>query len=290
MNWRLEEIELLKNEYLTVPTKDIQNHLNRTGVAIGVKARRLGLHRNVRIIKWSKKESDFLKENYLECTSKELGKMLNKSKGSIDAKLRRMKLNKLKWWTKEEIEILKKYYPSRPRDKVKEKLKPRSWASIKGEAKHLGIHREYRGFQIRKVDDVLNNLSDIDKAYLAGFIDGEGCICFLKQTRKNRERYTPCITIVNTNKEIIEWINGKIPYFNLHVSTRPKNHKDMYIIETRKQMPIKYILQMMIPYLKVKKEQAELMLEYINNRLSGVYVSRNRKIYHQLKELNRRGK
>lgn len=290
MDWRPWEIEVLKNEYPTVPTKDIQNHLNRTSAAIGTKARRVGLHRRVRIINWSKKESDFLKENYLEYTSKDLGKMLNKSKGAIDAKLRRMKLNKLKWWTKEEIEILKKHYPSKPRDEVEEKLKPRTWASIKEEAVHIGIHREYTGHRIRKVDNVLNNLSDIDKAYLAGFIDGEGCICFLKRVWENGERYTPTITIVNTNKEIMDWLSNKIPYFNLYVRAGSKNHKDMYTVETRKQMAIKYILQTILPHLKVKKKQAELMLEYINNRLGGVYDSRNRKIYQQLKELNMRGK
>ncbi len=44
-------------------------------------------------------------------------------------------------------------------------------------------------------------------AYAAGILDGEGCISIRHDKRDDRPEhtYTPRITIVNTNKQVINW-------------------------------------------------------------------------------------
>ena len=58
-------------------------------------------------------------------------------------------------------------------------------------------------------EDPINRLSELDRAYIAGLIDGEGCI---RIGRVGPERITfyPSISIGMTNREVIEWLQDRI--------------------------------------------------------------------------------
>lgn len=97
--------------------------------------------------------------------------------------------------------------------------------------------------------------------YLAGFFDGEGCICICKRGNSHRT----LLTINNCNKEVMD----KIDFFLLTSSYRKRkvstfSRKPIYVIDIREQQQIKVILKGMLPYLIVKKRKAELMIEYID--------------------------
>lgn len=93
-------------------------------------------------------------------------------------------------------------------------------------------------------------------AYIAGFIDGEGCISLAK-----RGKYiTPSLQISNTDYDILEWIGG---FYGLKVydkiADRRPTRKPSYRLAVFGDKAIQ-ILKDILPYLRVKKEQAEVVL------------------------------
>lgn len=117
----------------------------------------------------------------------------------------------------------------------------------------------------------------IDKKYIAGFIDGEGYISIVKHKDTRLKRgYTlfPIFRITNSDKiallEINEFIKGKIKSNGI---SKNKEHKQVYRIEVIELRRIRDILREILPYLIIKKPQAQLMYDFCNKRLD--YESRN---------------
>lgn len=108
-------------------------------------------------------------------------------------------------------------------------------------------------------------------AWLAGFIDGEGTITLCKI----KGFYRPILQIVNTNlaslqecQAIMTHISGRKPLIK-HKSfsgTRLSHWKDSFQIQVVKQQDVKLLCQALIPYLIVKKLQAELVVKFVDIR------------------------
>jgi hypothetical protein len=122
------------------------------------------------------------------------------------------------------------------------------------------------GFEILK-----SMLTETEKAWLAGFVDGEGSITISKQIRKNRPSpaYRALIEVANTNKAPLEFImkeyGGKI--YHAHEKRRRKNGKKWSDAFTW-YCPISVserLLTDIFPYLRVKSKQAEIVLEFIRH-------------------------
>lgn len=116
------------------------------------------------------------------------------------------------------------------------------------------------------------SLSETDKAWMAGFVDGEGCITISKQVRKNRPTpaYRVFITISNTDYAVLEFF--KLHYggsiYNVH--ERRKDKRNIKWSDTYDwYCPIsssKRFLRDILPYLRLKRKQAELCLEFLETR------------------------
>lgn len=111
--------------------------------------------------------------------------------------------------------------------------------------------------------------NEIDLAYLAGFIDGEGCffigIFDTKSAAGNIARnYHTYIKICNTDKNVMDWIaktfNGT--NYNQYKSTdRARQYdKTIYNIQFTGEN-LNQILPKIYPYLIVKKQQCEIMMK-----------------------------
>jgi hypothetical protein len=100
--------------------------------------------------------------------------------------------------------------------------------------------------------------SQIESAYIAGIVDGEGCIgIYLKKNRG----YLIQLTIVNTHKELLVWL-GKMFHANACKSLpdkRPRN-KQSFAITVDRMRAFK-VLQRIQPYLIVKRKQADLAIQ-----------------------------
>jgi hypothetical protein len=99
-------------------------------------------------------------------------------------------------------------------------------------------------------------MNELDWAYLAGFIDGEGTITIASDGRK----FHPCVSVANTDYAVLEWCITFVG--NGGVSSKKKYkdyHKQSYYISWRYDAALN-IMSKCLPYLKVKRKQAELIL------------------------------
>lgn len=101
-----------------------------------------------------------------------------------------------------------------------------------------------------------------DLAWLAGFFDGEGCIYLHHPTKVN---YSLVIQVASTDKWILGWFSlafgGSIRVSNFN----KKSWKQQWQWSTSCQKA-EATLKVLLPYLKLKKAQAELALEFQKSR------------------------
>lgn len=120
---------------------------------------------------------------------------------------------------------------------------------------------------------IKGKLSNIEIAYLAGLIDGEGTISL----RTHKYKITPFIQISTSDVKLIDYLASKI---NLNwkiirqpISSSELQKKTCYQIG-KVGFNIIEFLKKIEPHLIVKKELAQLVIKYITLRM-------NRKKYHQ---------
>jgi len=112
------------------------------------------------------------------------------------------------------------------------------------------------------------------KGWLGGIIDGEGCLQLAKQKYKDRFHFRPQLVISNNNLLIIEKIREVARLNNLPVYFMNRGYaaKDataktiaLQIMGLRR---VKLWLDCLTPYIFGKREQAEIISQYIDYRLS----------------------
>jgi hypothetical protein len=136
-------------------------------------------------------------------------------------------------------------------------------------------------------------------AYMAGIIDGEGTIGITKTTPKRytNPRYTARIHFGNVNKEVIEMFAKR---FGGSVRTERVPNRKLIYRWYRVGNPItKEIVESLLPYLVIKKPQAENVLEFLNTiQLKGYQkrdgvppkeLQRREYFFQKAKELNAYG-
>ena len=97
----------------------------------------------------------------------------------------------------------------------------------------------------------MNKYSKENIIYLAGIIDGEGCV----KPRKNFQR----CEVSNTSKELIDWLFDNFGGHKIPVK-REGNRKLQYRWILRKE-EMKNIFPLIIPYMIIKKSEAEQSLK-----------------------------
>lgn len=148
------------------------------------------------------------------------------------------------------------------------------------------------------MDDYLG-IAEIDLAYIAGCIDCDGSI---QVTRRNSYRYNNIqynleVSISNTSTELIDWFKfqlGSAGYvFSSGEDDRPHRRKICYTLRVSGKVAFE-LLKAVQPYIRGKKEQTQLALDFIatkgiqrgNRSLKPLYpVLEN--IYREMQELKR---
>ena len=100
-------------------------------------------------------------------------------------------------------------------------------------------------------------------AYLAGIIDGEGSIYIQGRKRFKAISYFPRFQIVNTNKDLMQWIHktfGGLIYDKCRKKHNPKWRPQIEWFTTRGLLD--QLLPLIIPYLVSKKKHALIMVEF----------------------------
>jgi len=118
------------------------------------------------------------------------------------------------------------------------------------------------------VNNPYSNIKESHLAYIAGFLDGEGTISIVKVKRKDRERsysspyYRPILVINNTNREILEWIKSVFGAGQVNLVARKEmGRKPVYRWIVGNAVAIQ-IAEILYPHLRVKKLQADVVMQY----------------------------
>lgn len=135
--------------------------------------------------------------------------------------------------------------------------------------------------------------TETDKAYLAGLIDGEGCVGVYVSEKRS---YRPRLSITNTNKEVLDWVAET---FGGYVTTRSNGNgcKTVHRWNAHGATLPAQICAAVLPYLKIKSDQARLILSFpAHVQCNQWTVEKTEKLraekhalYLKTKELNRRG-
>lgn len=115
-------------------------------------------------------------------------------------------------------------------------------------------------------------IKDTDKAYIAGLIDGESTITIGRRRHGKKSKspwyYQPIISMGNTNRAIVDFIAER--YSGWVMARKPSNekYKEWYQWFIRRDSMIGF-LQDILPYLRLKRPQAEIVLQFPTYRGKG---------------------
>jgi|SoiMetStandDraft_2_1073263.scaffolds.fasta_scaffold00037_9 hypothetical protein len=140
---------------------------------------------------------------------------------------------------------------------------------------------------------LIRDLKITTMSYLAGIVDGEGCIGLehLSPTKNRKKDYYVCrLTVVNTSEELMK----------LLVSSLKGQYDTRKKIEGRKTCyrwhvfgkDLEQAILALLPYLRIKKKQAKLVLEYRNTVASNGWLisddvlAHRKTIWIECKKLN----
>lgn len=153
------------------------------------------------------------------------------------------------------------------------------------------------------------SLTPTEWAYVAGIIDGEGSISIVramkKVTRPNGEVYdyiilTPSVQINNTNQPLLTWLGQKL---DMRVNSRQKSRLSGATL-LKREPSVCYVMTVagfrcynllagILPYMIVKKAQAETLMRFISRRSVGKsnqpYSLDDVADWQQIRSLNRNG-
>lgn len=126
-------------------------------------------------------------------------------------------------------------------------------------------------------------------AYFAGILDGEGSILLTPYVRNSQRNFYAEVLVTNTSEELMSWLEivfegrAYIPNLNLDIGHKPCWRW------TLRGMKVIDLLEMVLPYLIIKRERAELVLEFYSgmmpySRLSDSERSRREDVYRRLRE------
>lgn len=112
--------------------------------------------------------------------------------------------------------------------------------------------------------------SDMNLAYIAGFVDGEGYIGIKKYIRRPDKNwcpmYTERVSVAGINKKSIEELDDIVSgyiYYHKHSKISKKGYWSWEVTENNARKFIKLIY----PYLRIKKPEADLVLKLGENKV-----------------------
>jgi hypothetical protein len=147
-------------------------------------------------------------------------------------------------------------------------------------------------------------MRNTDKAYLAGIIDGEGCVGIgIRKSGSRRGRYlTPTLQVTNTQKELLDWLYKRYGGgIYAHRQTNQRGRKPTWLWSCAGQKALAAIRDAR-PYMLLKCEQADILLALPRystkardklGRIKGSMTARehaeNDNVIERIRALNKRG-
>lgn len=170
-----------------------------------------------------------------------------------------------RYWTPKEEQSLRDYYPTATRADLSRIFPDRPLRAVAVKACKLRISKrpEFKECGIPFDSSVIGHLSESEKGYLAGIMDGEGTISFCrKRNTSGRYVYRLTVSIANTSCNLLTWLKESLPGSAHFIRPDGHNHygkKPCYhwILSGNRQCLV--FLRELSPYMVIKQRQAQLM-------------------------------
>ena len=122
-------------------------------------------------------------------------------------------------------------------------------------------------------------ISETDWAYIAGIIDSDGYVGLTrsKENRrtKNTYNYRPTITVTQAEPQAIMLLQSiGFGAFGINRQRNAK-HRILFRWGVYSYTDVKLLIENVLPYLRIKRKQARLLLEYCEHRESIMRVKAN---------------
>ena len=178
-------------------------------------------------------------------------------------------------WSSQEISFLKENY-QKATDKELEVELGRSADAIQWKRSQIGLEKMHQG-DITKPSRCLT-LSEVEKAYLAGLVDGDGSILLsyysYPRYRRNKKsgihsQISCAIGARSANKEFAMEVE------KLFGGRLVKVEENYHEVKISRQADILQLVEALLPYLRLKRKQAEIMIEFCKERLYYLKDRRN---------------
>ena len=136
--------------------------------------------------------------------------------------------------------------------------------------------------------------------YIAGFIDGEGCITIHKgKPRRKSLEYQPLFVLANTKRIILDEIRLHLNNCPMYKQVRPQytHRNDCYYLRLY-NYNVYNLCKLLKNKLVLKRKQAEIIMQFYDKNnstigrsgLSQSEVNRREELYLQIRKLNKKGK
>jgi hypothetical protein len=200
-------------------------------------------------------------------------------------------------WTVTEDALLLEHYPTASNAELQVLFPMRPLAGIRQRAHQIGVRKNLDAYEggMPFSGSVIGHLSETEKAYLAGIIDGEGCIMLARHLgKRGKHVYHLYVSIANTSMALHHWLEQRLPgagYVRqrqrVKLDARPTSNQQQWrtgydwIVSGNRVATI--LLREIAPYLVIKRAQAELLAGgYLHLSEEERYV-----LYLQLRQLKR---
>jgi hypothetical protein len=133
----------------------------------------------------------------------------------------------------------------------------------------------------------LQKLSAWQLAYIAGILDGEGCI-MLNSTKQGYVIST--VTVSMANASCMRLLHSITGVGTLRATHRKGYTRTYYVWQASDRLEVYMLLKAIYPYLVVKRAEAESVMEFIERRMDNIPLSSHDLILQEkVKSLKREG-
>lgn len=114
-----------------------------------------------------------------------------------------------------------------------------------------------------------------DLGYIAGVIDSDGYIGLARQRESRRrgnitESYKPIVTVTQAQPEALDFIRSLVGGSNGKNKSSNNNHRPLYRWGFYSNKTTSDFLRVIEPYLKIKRKQAQLVMEFCSLRMEAI--------------------
>lgn len=134
-------------------------------------------------------------------------------------------------------------------------------------------------------------MEEVEKAYLAGIVDGEGTVTLTKH-HKN-ETPTPRLSVANTNLQLLNWIKARVGGVIVSKRKYKSHHANSYVWYVCQDRAIN-LLNEIKKFLMIKRKHADLITDEYKKvthragRYTPEMLSRKYQLVAKIRELNQR--